>query len=140
MLNVFIDTDVVIASLLSSTGAAHFLLNGSNLIKPFISDISYEEIEIVVKRLSINMNKLSLLMENNFQIIKLKYNKDEIKEKYLDFVFDINDTHILCGAEQAKVPFLITYNTKDFKHEKIKRELDINIITPGSLLQFLRNI
>jgi predicted nucleic acid-binding protein len=62
-MRVFIDSDVVISSLLSSTGAAYFLLNQSE-IEPVISSISQKELQIVVKRMG--------LKEENLKISKKK--------------------------------------------------------------------
>jgi len=60
-LKVFVDSDVIISSLLSSSGAAHFLLHNTDAVKPCISNLSLQEIRIVVERLAIDSKKLASL-------------------------------------------------------------------------------
>lgn len=140
-LKVFIDSDVIISSLLSSSGAAYFLLHNTDAIKPCISNLSLQEIRIVVERLSIDSKKLaSLLEEGNIEVIHLEYTKETVKTAYGHYVLDENDAHIVAGAKEAKARFLVSYNTKDFKVEKIKQDFAVLLITPGHLLQYLRSI
>jgi predicted nucleic acid-binding protein len=139
-LKVFIDSDVVVSSLLSTTGAASFLIQKSNDLTLFVSDISQKELEIVIDRLQIRHSELLSLLEKNFNIISLQYSPHEARDKYCHYVFDKNDAHIVAGAKEAKVRFLITYNIKDFNIEKIKQDFNILVMTPGKFLQYLRSI
>ena len=135
-MRIFVDSDVVISSLFSKTGAAYLLLHCSK-ITPIFSNISVKELKIVAKRLDIKENKLENLLHNKFQIIKLK---QPIKIKdFRGYVKDVNDIHIIVGAIMAKVSFLITYNMKHFEVEKIKRDYKIILMTPGNFLQYLRS-
>ena len=139
-LKVFIDSDVIISSLLSSSGAAYFLLHNTDAIKPCISNLSLQEIRIVVERLSINSKKLASLLEGNIEVFQLQYTKETVKTAYGHYVLDENDAHIVAGAKEAKAKFLVSYNTKDFEVEKIKQDFAVLLITPGHLLQYLRSI
>lgn len=139
-LKVFIDSDVIISSLLSSSGAAYFLLHNTDAIKPCISNLSLQEIRIVVERLSIDSKKLVSLLEGNVEVVQLQYTKETVKTAYGHYVLDENDAHIVAGAKEAKAKFLVSYNTKDFKVEKIKQDFAVLLITPGHLLQYLRSI
>jgi len=135
-MRIFVDSDVVISSLFSKTGAAYLLLHRSK-ITPIFSNISVKELKIVAKRLDIKENKLENLLHNKFQIIKLK---QPIKIKdFRGYVKDVNDIHIIVCAIMAKVSFLITYNMKHFEVEKIKRDYKIILMTPGNFLQYLRS-
>jgi predicted nucleic acid-binding protein len=137
---VFVDSDVIISSLLSSSGAASFLLHRTNAIKPYISNLSLQEIRIVVERLSIDSNRLASLLEGNLGIVQLQYTKETVKTAYGQYVLDENDAHIVAGAKEAKAKFLVSYNTKDFKVEKIKQDFAILLITPAHLIQYLRSL
>lgn len=137
-MRVFIDSDVVISSLISSSGAAYFLLNQSQ-IKPIISSISLKELKIVVKRMGLESDKLEMLLKNHFKIFPLIKELKEIKEEYAKYVIDVNDTHIVAGAHGAKVKYLISYNLKHFKKDKIKNELGLILLTPALFLQYLRS-
>ncbi len=139
-LKVFVDSDVIISSLLSSSGAAYFLLHHTDAIKPCISNLSLQEIRIVVERLSIDSKKLASLLEGNIEIVQLQYTKETVKDAFRHYVLDENDAHIVAGAKEAKAKFLVSYNTKDFKVEKIKQDFAVLLITPAHLLQYLRGM
>lgn len=127
---IFVDTDVVISSFISKTGAAYILLNNFSSVKFIISDQSKSEITRVAKELEIKSQNL------NLDIIKLKTDLDN----YLQYVNDKNDVHIIAAAHQAKAKFLISYKIKHFQKDKIKEDLNIIILTPGQFLQYLRSL
>jgi predicted nucleic acid-binding protein len=139
-LKVFVDSDVIISSLLSSSGAAYFLLHKTNAVKLYISNLSLQEIRIVVEKLSIDSKKLASLLEGNLEIVQMQYTAKTVKTAYRHYVLDENDAHIVAGAKEAKAKFLVSYNTKDFKVEKIKQDFAVLLITPAHLLQYLRSI
>lgn len=137
-MNIFVDSDVVISSLISSSGAAYLLLNKES-ITPYISNFSYKELSIVIERLSLDKKRLEALTNSRFKTIELKEDISEIKQNYGEYVFDSHDSHIIAGAVKAKTRYLITYNLKHFNIEKIRRDFNILIITPGMFLQYLRS-
>ena len=53
---------------------------------------------------------------------------------------DPNDAHIIAGAVKAKAQFLLTYNLKDYKIDKIKKDFGIIVTTPAKFLQYLRSL
>lgn len=138
-MRIFVDSDVVVSSFLSKSGAAYFLLN-TNSLRLFISSLSKKELETVIERLGIGNDMLATLIENNLKVVILSESLPEIKESFEQYVLDENDAHILAGAKAAKADFLITYNVKDFKINKIKKDLNILTLTPGNFLQYLRSI
>lgn len=137
-MRIFIDSDVVISSLISSFGAAYFLLNQSQR-RPVVSSISLKELRTVVERTKTESEKLETLVKNNFEIFPLPKKLGEIKEEYVQYVTDINDAHIVAGAHLAKVKYLISYNLKHFKKDKMKNELGLILLTPALFLQYLRS-
>jgi predicted nucleic acid-binding protein len=136
-LRLFIDSDVIISSLLSTSGAAFFLLNKSP-IKAIITTISLRELQIVMKRMNINEKKLQSLIKKRLEVVNLTQSLVKIKKEYSKFVTDENDAHIVAGSHHAKVKYLITYNLKHFNADKINKELDVLIMTPAIFMQFLR--
>ena len=138
-MRIFVDSDVIISSLLSQSGAAHFLLSLTSL-ELFISSLSKKELEVAVVRLGMRNKSLAKLINNSLEVIVLLESLPEIKKTFKDYVSDRNDAHIVAGAKSAKADFLITYNVKDFKIEKIKQDLGIITLTPGNFLQYLRSI
>lgn len=136
---VFADSDVVISSLLSELGAAHLLLNRTN-IDCFISNVSLSELRVVVKRLGIENEKLTNLVNARLKAIKLDESLDEIKKRHKKYTHDENDAHIVAGSYAAKAKFLITYNMRDFKVDDIKRDFGIICMRPAQFLQYLRSL
>ena len=65
---------------------------------------------------------------------------EEVKNEYKEYVSDIHDAHIVSGAKEAKVRFLISYNLKDYNLEKIKQDLNILVMSPGQFIQYLRSL
>ena len=140
-LKVFVDSDVVISSLLSKSGAAYILIHGTKLnLQLFISHVSYKELILVTERLGLSKNELMDLTRKKFKMAKLKTGLNKLKEEYADYVTDANDAHIVGGVVTAKARFLISYNLKHFKTDKIKADFGIIITSPALLLQYLRSI
>lgn len=136
---VFVDSDVVISSLLSDKGAAHLLLNAKGP-RFIISNISKVELERVINRLGIDKNKLQDLIKNKLEVVKLSADLPKIKSDFKIYASDPNDTHIVAGAKQAKAKFLLTYNIRHFRREKIKDDLGMVVLTPAQYLQYLRSL
>ncbi len=137
LLRIFTDSDVVIASMLSKSGAAYFLMQ-SSYVETVVTTHSLKEIGVVAHRLNIVQADQKKILNLAHSII-LPITMKEAQLRYNKFVNDLNDSHIVAGAVSAGVRFLITYNLKDFQIENIKREFDIIVLTPGALLQYLRS-
>lgn len=136
-LEIFFDSDVIISSLISNKGAAHLLLN-SSAITPNASNIQQQELSIVAKRLNLNFNKLTVLLKDKFHISKIKISNPEIKKRYLKYVSDPNDAHIVAGIAATKPSFFVSYNLRHFKIDNIKTDFKAISLTPAQLLQYLR--
>lgn len=137
-MKVFIDSDVIISSQISSSGAANILLHQKDII-PVISSHSQSELDIVVKRMNLDLDLFGQLIQNRLKIIPLNKKIDELKLEYQPYVTDINDAHIVAGAHAAGVKYLVTYNLRHFQIEKIKNRLNILTMTPAQFLQYLRS-
>lgn len=138
-IKIFVDSDVVISSLISKKGAAYLLLNAKNL-EYFISNYSIKELKIVAERLDINKVSLKNLIKNRFKQIELKETTKKLKNRFNDYVLDVDDAHIVGGAHKTQVKFLISYNIKDFKVDNIKKDFNIIVTTPANFLQYLRSL
>ena len=138
-LTAFIDTDVIISSLISEAGAANFLTRESSVVR-FILNVSEEEAREVAERLKLDEVELGKQLNKRFSKILLKESLSDIKRKYEKYVLDIDDAHIVAGAEKGKVRFLITYNIKDYRRDKIKEDLGILVMRPAQFLQYLRSL
>ncbi|OGY19300.1 MAG: hypothetical protein A3A65_04225 [Candidatus Chisholmbacteria bacterium RIFCSPLOWO2_01_FULL_49_14] len=137
-IQVFLDTDVVISALLSQTGASYEILNNPQIIKN-ISKTVKKEVKEVVKRLNIKSQKVKVIY-TKIKTSSLHLTKKQVLERYGYFVIDEKDSQIVAGAERAKTKFLLTYNLKHYRVDKIKAELGITVVKPGNFLQYLRSI
>ncbi|PIR80306.1 MAG: hypothetical protein COU25_00780 [Candidatus Levybacteria bacterium CG10_big_fil_rev_8_21_14_0_10_35_13] len=139
-MTILVDSDVVISSLLSTTGASYLLLQKKIINSFYISSFSRQELEQVCERLDIKKDKLDSLIQKNLQIVKIDKQIKDIKNKYGKYVYDINDAHILAGAVFSKAGFIVSYNIKDYKIEKIRNDLNIIVFKPSMLIQYLRSL
>ena len=139
-IKVFVDSDVIISSQISKLGAAYFLLNKTHL-ELYVSDFSILELIDVTKRLKIKTGTLISLVERRFIKVDLnEKNLKEIKRKFGEYTNDPFDIHVVAAAAKAKVQFLLTYNLKDYKVDKIKRDFNLICLRPAQLLQYLRSL
>lgn len=136
-LEVFFDSDVIISSLISNKGAAHLLLN-SSAITPNASNIQQHELSIVAKRLDLNLGRLNNLIKSKFRIMKIRILNPEVKKRYLKYVLDPNDAHIVAGIAASKPSFFVSYNLRHFRIDNIKTDFKSISLTPAQLLQYLR--
>lgn len=136
---VFVDSDVIISSLISTEGAAYLLLNEQK-DKFIISNLSKKEVGKVADRLEINQDKLKKLVKERLRMVKLTKNLTKIKSDFKDYIFDVNDAYIVAGAKEAKAKFLLTYNIRHFNRQKISQDFGITVLTPAQYLQYLRSL
>lgn len=139
MKKVFVDSDVVLSSLLSSKGAANFLLNEVDL-ELAISNVSLIEIKRGIIKLNLDKNQLRKLVKNRLKIIELKDSIMKIKKIFKSYVFDEDDAHIVAGAKRTKAKIILSYNLKHFDRQKINEDLGIAVLTPAQYLQYLRSL
>lgn len=136
-LRIFVDSDVVISSILSHKGAAKQLFKSTE-IERIISNYSAQEMKNVALRMNLEKEKLRDTLKK-CSTTTIRATIKNLKKHYGEYVDDENDAHIIAGAKASKVKFLVTYNIKDYKVERIKRDFDVIVLTPGMLLQYLRS-
>jgi len=132
---VFLDTDVIISSLLSTQGAAYSLIHQTKVDR-IISLWVREEVVEVAKRL--NLDNPSVVLDQ-CRVVGLELAKEVMVETYGEYVTDDQDAHVVAGAVVSKVKFLLTYNHKHYRVESIRQDLGLLILRPGEFLQFLRS-
>lgn len=138
-LRVFVDSDVIISSIISQSGAANFLLNQKNIFL-FASNYSEQETNAAARELELKSTDLEGTFKKKLKVVTLKDGLKKIKADFTDYVFDVNDAHIVAGAVEAKVKFLISYNIRHYKTDKIKTDFNIILLTPALFLQYLRSL
>ena len=136
--SVFLDSDVVISSLLSSRGAARFLIKEER-IQRYLSTRSCDELASVATRLHIDAKDLAYTI-SCCQVVPLTDPTHALMAQYASYVIDANDAHIVAGAVASQARFLTTYNLKHFYIDRIKEDHDILVIPPAFLIQYLRSL
>ena len=137
-MRVFVDSDVIISSQLSSRGAAALLLK-KQTGQFYGSNMQLEELKSVCGRLKIDFSKVKRLVMNRLQVVDLGNDVAQIRSKWGGYTLDVDDAHVVAGAVKAKAKFLLSYNLRHFKIEKLRRRLDLVCLTPGQFLQYWRS-
>lgn len=140
LIRVFVDSDVVISSLISKSGAAYMLLHNTEGVELYLSNFSTLELEKVVDRLQLDLKKLQKVIDARFTTTKISQSYGTVQEKFARYVKDVDDAHIIAGAKEARVAFLVTYNIRHFESEKLRQNFQIILLTPGLFLQYLRSL
>ncbi len=139
-LKIFVDSDVIISSLISTAGAAFKLIHETKDIKLHASNYSILELEKVVARLNLELGELHEVIEERFVTIDIGMPYEKVQLIYEEYTKDTHDTHIVAGAKESKASFLITYNLRHFESEKLSKDYQIKVLTPGLFLQYLRSL
>jgi predicted nucleic acid-binding protein len=141
VLRIFLDTSVIFAAVLSSTGGARklFHLAKAGLLRLIVSPDVLRECEQVVRRKS--PSSLPLLAEllaigqaetspapTSRQLARAK-----MHVKYLP------DAHVLAAAIHAGPDWLVTHDKEHFLKMHAESKLSFRIGTPGDLIQALKD-
>lgn len=137
---VFVDSDVVISSLLSASGAAYLLLYKTEALTLMLTTVSVDECARVIKRLGLDVMRLTDFVRKHCTVIPMNTTLTAWKTTYGGYVYDTNDAHVVAGAHAANVRFLLSYNTKHFKVDRIKNDYGIIVMKPAEFLQYLRSM
>lgn len=135
-IKVFLDSDVIISSLLSKTGASYEILKNPQITK-VVSETIKAEVNDVARRLNIIFSNENIFRK--MEVISLKLDKARLVKTYLPYVLDEEDSHVVAGVVNSKSRFLLTHNIKHYQVEKMKRDLEIITMKPGIFLQYLRS-
>lgn len=136
-IKVFLDSDVVISALLSQKGASFEILKNSQF-KKIITEAIKVEVGEVAKRLNIFLSPKDVFQ--GIEVISLQLDRARLVETFLPYVLDEEDSHVVAGAQKAKVNFLLTHNVKHYHKEKIKDDFKIVTMKPGYFLQYVRSL
>lgn len=137
---VFIDSDVIISSLISTSGAAFALLHSMEDLELYVSSFSVLELEKVVDRLRLASDKLHNVIDERFSTIEIDMSYEEAQLQFAKYTRDVDDAHIVAGAKEANVAFLVSYNVRHFEAEKLAQDFQITLLIPGLFLQYLRSL
>lgn len=131
-IRVYLNTDTIIAAIIQPHGSTANLLKNSQIIK-YLSDTSRSEITEVVHRKELSTTSSAQIIKQCQPVNTQKFKISKIA----DYVSDPGDQHILSSAVQSKSQFLLTYNLKHYKVDRIYKELGIIVLIPAKLLQYM---
>jgi putative PIN family toxin of toxin-antitoxin system len=139
-IRVFVDSDVIISSLISESGAAFTLISHTEQVELYTSNHSVSELNKVVDRLHLQQEELHNIIKNRLISVRIDQTYKKVQIQFADYVRDFDDAHVVAGAREARVSFLVSYNVRHFNAEKIRQDLQIILLTPGLFLQYLRSL
>ncbi len=137
---VFLDTSVLFAAVLSPSGGARklFYLSATGLIRLVVSRDVLRECEEVVRRKSPgSLPWLARLLETGEVTVSPEPTPGQLR-KAGKLVRYPPDARILAGAIRALPDWFITHDREHFLKMPAGKELPFKIGTPGDLIQFLR--
>ena len=133
VVNVVIDTNVLIAGLRSNRGCSHKLLISlaEDLYIPNVSVPLFVEYESVAKREGMLANLSAEDIEVILDYLLSKSNIREIFYLWRPFLKDPKDDLVLEVAVESRSKYIITFNKKDFKGIG---KFGVEVLTPGEFL------
>jgi len=137
---IFLDTNVLIAGLLSRTGASAVILAlaESEEIIPVISrQVLVEADRTFLAKFPQLIDRYRTFITNLAPLLVDDPSVAAVRRAAQ--VIDLDDAPILAAAQQAQVDYLITLNTKHFLTPKARAFLPASIVTPGEFLAAFRN-
>jgi predicted nucleic acid-binding protein len=140
-IKIFLDSSVLVAGVISSTGAARVLMLLADVGK--INILVSEQVIVETERALARKAPLGLLdfrkalKSVNMQVVRTP-TFDEYSE-HLYMMSDPMDVPILVAAMKAKVDFLVTLDRKHFLDDpKVAEKSGLRIGTPGDALAWVR--
>ncbi|MBL7112705.1 MAG: PIN domain-containing protein [Bacteroidales bacterium] len=135
MINIFIDTDVILDFLtdrrpFSTEATSIFTLIDQNKIKGYTSSLTYSNLYYVLRKYSTHKKVILKLEELSKFVDILKVDEQIIKSALSSDFKDFEDA-IQCFSAQKekKIDVIITRNIKDYK------ESELPVMTPGTFIK-----
>lgn len=137
---VFLDTNVLIAGLLSRTGASAVILAlaESEEILPVVSrQVLVEADRTFLAKFPQLIERYRKFITNLAPLLVDDPSADAVRRAAQ--VIDPDDAPILAAAQGARIAYLVTLNTKHFHTPKARAFLPTPIVTPGEFLMAFRD-
>ena len=136
---IFLDTSALIAGIISEAGAARELLRlcEAGIVELLLSRQVLTEAD---RNISEKLPALIPDYHNLLRQLEPVLVDDPSREAVCEAMLLIhrNDAPILAAAICAKADFLITWNTRHFQTETVRKAVPFPILTPGEFLKAFR--
>ena len=136
---VFLDTNVLIASLASHTGASAAIrdLGESEELRIVLSrQVLIEADRVLLKKFPQLIERYRLFIKNVSPELADDPRHDMVRAA--EAIIDADDAPILAAAKRAQVDYLVTLNTKHFLIPKVRAFYAAPIVTPAEFLAAFR--
>ncbi len=136
-MKIFLDSSVLIAALLSSSGASAQILEmcEAGLLEGFISTELFEEsLSVVRSKFPEKKEKFERTIRAAIHVKKIPP-RSKLWKKAKSWISDPKDVMVLAGAKILEADFLITLDIRDFiKDTNVSKMSGLTIGTPGDFL------
>lgn len=141
ILRVFLDTSALVAGIVSSKGAARQVLRlgQAGVFQLVVSPQVLRELDRNITKKYPRFASASRAQIANIRPELCDEPKASAVRKFHGII-EKDDQAILAAAVEAKVEWLVTWNTRDFMVEKVAKSVDFKIVTPGQLLKAFEEI
>ncbi len=141
-LKIFLDTSVVFAAVLSSTGGARklLLLGEVGMLKLVVGPAVLREVEGVVRRKSPDSLPLVAQLLDLGQVIVAQPADPAHVGLARTYVAYPPDARVFAEALQAGVDWFITHDKKHFLNVEEMASLPLRVGTPGDVLQYIKGM
>ena len=138
---VFLDSSVLIAGVISQTGASSAILDlgeAGEIIIVLSKGVLVETDRVFEKKFPGLIGDFREFIRNLSPIVAEDPALQEIREA--ESVIDPDDASILAAARKANVHYLVSLDIKHFHHNRVREYLKSPVVTPGQFLTAFRHI
>ena len=138
---VFLDSSVLVAGVISQTGASSAILDlgeAGEIIIVFSKGVLVETDRVFEKKFPGLVGEFRGFIKNLSPIVTADPTAQEIREA--ESVIDKDDAPILAAAKKVNVHYLVSLDTRHFHAPKARQYLRNPIVTPAQFLAEFRNI
>lgn len=136
-MKIFLDTNVLLAATLSSSGASAQIINRceAGSFEGCISmELFDEALKVIARKFPEQRQKFEKLISSALHVEKVP-TKSPFWKAASTWIQDPDDVMVLVGAKHLKVDWLITLDLRDFiKDTRVAQKSGLKITTPGDFL------
>ncbi|OGX28930.1 MAG: putative toxin-antitoxin system toxin component, PIN family [Omnitrophica WOR_2 bacterium RIFCSPHIGHO2_01_FULL_52_10] len=138
---VFLDSSVLVAGVISQTGASSAILDlgeAGEIIIVLSKGVLVETDRVFEKKFPGLVGEFRGFIKNLSPIVTADPTAQEIREA--ESVIDKDDAPILAAAKKVNIHYLVSLDTRHFHAPKARQYLRNPIVTPAQFLAEFRNI
>ena len=138
---VFLDSSVLVAGIISQTGASSAILDlgeAGEIIIVLSKGVLVETDRVFEKKFPGLIGEFREFIRNLAPIVTADPTAQEIREA--ESVIDKGDASILAAAQKVNIHYLVSLDTRHFHTPKARQYLRNPIVTPAQFLTEFRNI